>query len=125
MMRFVGGFATSTLIYDLLRNGVIDDLVTWQSAASLGSAKGLDVGALAIVLSYLACESDLLIRRGNRYRLAARYTRHDSWRAVTEKFLGAYGALLREPVAALRRASGTPCRINRESLARAYAWDTE
>jgi SAM-dependent methyltransferase len=112
-------------MYDLLRNRVIDELVTWQSATSLGAVTGLNVGALAVVLSYLACETDVVIRRGDRYRLAARYARHESWRAVIEKFLGAYGALLREPVDALRRASDARCRIDRESLARAYAWDSD
>jgi SAM-dependent methyltransferase len=125
IVNFIGGFATSALVYDLLRNGLVDDLHSWQTASGLGTARRLNIGALTIVLSYLACESDFLVRRGDRYRLAARYARHDSWRAVIEKFVGAYGALIRAPVGALRRTSYAHHRIDRVSLARAYTWDAE
>jgi SAM-dependent methyltransferase len=96
----------------------------WRTAEEVGSAHGVDTAAIAVVLNFLACTSDLILRRNQRFCLAPKYSEQHAWRGVVEKIVGAYGALLRRPVASLRPGS-TENAIDRRALTRAYSWDTE
>jgi SAM-dependent methyltransferase len=123
VIDLLGGYAATNLIREMLARRVVDSLHEWRTVAEISRLHRIDHDGALVLLNFLYCCSDFLQRRGERFRLAPRYSEHHAWRGVFEKFTGAYGQMIAKPLSAHR--SGADAGIDRSALARAYSWDSE
>ncbi len=125
LLDVVTGHAAASVLYGLLRAGVLDRLRTPHTAAEVAVAHRLDAAGTEVALDFVARTTGVVRRARGRFVLAPTYARGDGWRALLEKFVGAYGDTVRDPIARLRDLDQAGAATDRAALTRAYAWDVE
>jgi SAM-dependent methyltransferase len=83
------GFQLASALWALDRLGILQSLEHPVAATPLAAKHGVDCGILEAVLQMLAARTDLVARRGGKYRLTHRYDAYA--RFVVRQYLGTYG----------------------------------
>jgi SAM-dependent methyltransferase len=108
------GHALSTL-HDL---GVLAALRTPRTAAELAAQFRLDPALLAAALEWLVARTELLRKRGGRFRTTAAYTAAD--RYLIDLYAGAFGANAMALPELLRHPARAGARVDRRRHAHAF-----
>ena len=124
-MDMLAAHAAAEALYALLRTGVLDTIRDPHTAAEVATRHGMDSAAAAVILEFLARTTNLVTRRGERFELAADAAESVAWRALLEKFIGAYGPAVRNCEELLMAPSCGGAAIDRAALARAFEADDE
>lgn len=120
LLDSVGGFYAAQILAHFQAAGVIADLRATATAAELASRYGYDAELLHGLLEFLWRVTDVVERRGARYRIAAPYRTDYSLEFAVDKYIRAYGPCLSHLDHSLRAGDlGRPA-VRRDIEAAAY-----
>lgn len=125
VVEMLAGHAAAEVLYGLLRAGVLDDLCVPRTAVELAAAHHLDPAATGVTLEFVARTTGLVEVNGGKFALAPGVAESATWRALLEKFVGAYGPAIRDPLASLRALDRASAMIDQAALTRAFAANDE
>jgi SAM-dependent methyltransferase len=125
VVEMLAGHAAAEVLYGLLRSGVLDDLRLPHTADELATAHHLDPTATRVALEFVARTTGVVKVKRGQFALAPDVAASTTWRALLEKFVGAYGPAIRDPISHLRSIDRAGATIDQAALTRAFAANDE
>lgn len=125
VVDMLAAHAAAEVMHGLLRAGVLDDLRVPHTAAELAASHRLDATATGVALEFVARTTGLIQVKRGQFALAPRIAASVTWRGLLEKFVGAYGPAIHDPVGRLRAIDRAGTAIDQAALTRAFAADDE
>src|ERR1700733_5042853 len=114
------GHAASELLYALAKSELLEYLQIWRTATEIARKYRFDLHALTVILEFLSAGTNVISRRGARFRLSQRFMDSALWRSLLIKHVGAYGEVVRRTVENLRGLRMAHRHIDGTALADAY-----
>jgi SAM-dependent methyltransferase len=112
------GFHLACALSALDRSGILTSLAGPIDAGTLADKHEVDPGMLEAALQLLAARTDLVVRKGGKYRTTRKYDVYA--RFLIRQYLGAYGATAVALHRSLRAPSLAPNLIDRREHSKAF-----